>query len=413
LAEPLARLDALVDWEKRDRDAGMRVTLAPETDLLARLGDPGAGRPLVHLAGTKGKGSTLAWLEAALLATGVRTALFTSPHVESVTERLRLDGRDVDPERLARGLTEALEARAAAQAEGTAGGDASWFDVMIAGSARAALEADLWLVEVGLGGRLDSTNAFDSTVAGLASVELEHTAVLGDTREAIAVEKAGIARAGRAFVIGLEPDDPAGRTAAAVAEGVGARVRFCPPATGGTDARNRALARALLEELERAGVASGAVAALDGLPHVPRLPGRLERWRTPTGIEVVLDGAHVPQSLELLLAPDGPLCAGPLHAVFSCARDKRRGAMLKVLGPRVETLFCTSLSRTGSVPADTLTEDARALGLVATCEPNPARALERALRLATDGGGTVLVTGSLHLIGPARVHLRSCGAVPC
>lgn len=413
MAAPLARLDALVDWERRDRDAGMRVTLAPAADLLARLGAPQQGRPLVHLAGTKGKGSTLAWLEAALLATGVRTALFSSPHVESVTERLRLDGRDVDAEVLARGLTEALDAHEAARTANTPAASASWFDLMIAGSARAALEADLWLVEVGLGGRLDSTNAFDSTVAGLTSVELEHTAVLGATREAIAAEKAGIARPQKAFVVGLDPTDPAGRSAARVADGLGARVRWCPPASGATDARNRGLARALLEELALVGVAPGAVAALDGLDEVPRLPGRLERWRTPAGVLVVLDGAHVPESLELLLGADGPLGSGPLHAVFSCARDKRREAMLKVLGPRVETLLCTSLSRAGSVPGDTLTADARLLGFSADCEADPGRALERALRFADDGGGTVLVTGSLHLIGPARVHLRSCGAVPC
>jgi len=405
LHSALARLDALVDWERRDRSAGMRVDVEPARDLLARLGDPQRGRPLVHVAGTKGKGSTLVWCEAALRVLGRRTALFTSPHVETVTERLRIDGEPIDGAAFACGLEAALVSRDDAIREGTAAEDASWFDLVIAGSAAAAHAsgAEVWLVEVGLGGRLDSTNAFDSTVAGVTSIELEHTAVLGDSRPAIAREKAGIARAGRALVVGLEPDDPAGRAIAEVAREVGAQVRWSPPRGADLDGRNRAVARALLGELEAALGSSGAVAALDALAQAPRLPGRLEWWRTPAGTRVLLDGAHVPESLALVLAElERALApAEPVVAVFSCARDKRRNELLKVLGQGAETVIGTTLPRHG------------AGGLDEADAPAPATALARALDRAAESGGAVLVTGSLHLIGPARAHLVSIGAAPC
>lgn len=402
MAAVLERLEALVDWERRDRSAGMRVDVAPARDLLRRLDDPQGGLPLVHVAGTKGKGSTLAWCEAALRASGRRTALFTSPHVERVTERLRIDGEPIDAAVFARGLAAALAARDAAVSEGTPASGASWFDLVIAGSATAAASAgvDVWLVEVGLGGRLDSTNAFDSTVGAVTSIELEHTAVLGDTREAIAREKAGIARAGKPLVLGLDPADPAGRAALDEARARSARVSWSPPRDADIDGRNRAVARALLTELEAVCGPWGSVAALDAIEGTPHLPGRLEWWRTADGTTLLLDGAHVPESLELVLAAlDARLgCTTPVVAVFSCARDKREGELLKVLGRRADPVIGTTLSRPGASRPD---------------EPDPATALRRALELAADRGGAVLVTGSLHLIGPARAHLRSIGAAPC
>ena len=152
----MARLDALTDWERRPRNR-MRVGLEPARDLAARLGDPQTAFRAVHVAGTKGKGSVSALIEAALAGAGFAVGRYGSPHVERVTERVSLMGRDVDPETLASGLTEALDAYEAARREGTAAADATWFDLLTLAAFvifRAAGVA--WaVVEVGLGGRLE------------------------------------------------------------------------------------------------------------------------------------------------------------------------------------------------------------------------------------------------------------------
>ncbi|MEZ5979149.1 MAG: bifunctional folylpolyglutamate synthase/dihydrofolate synthase [Planctomycetota bacterium] len=390
----------------------MRVSTAPARDLLRRLGDPQRGRPVVLVAGTKGKGSTLAQVEAALLRAGLHTALFTSPHVEHVTERVRLDGEPVAPARFAPAIDAALDAREAARRDGTEAAAATWFDVVIGASAVAASDPaiDVWLVEVGLGGRLDSTNALDPWVCGVTSIELEHTAVLGDTREAIAAEKAGVARSGRVLVHGLGADDPAGRRVEEVARAAGAIVRGVG-AGGGIDQRNGRLARALLDALGEAFDAVGrsgsrpSGALLDGL-EPPRLPGRLELFPGPP--PVVLDGAHVPEALALVLGElaGRPGLRGAPDVVFSCARDKRADELLKVLAGRAETLISSSLPEGRSETAGELAERARRVGLAAEPEDDPVRALEAAMRRARARGGWVLVTGSLHLLGPPRAHLR-------
>jgi len=425
----LARLDALVDWERRDRTAGMRVTMAPMRDLLVRLGAPQRGRPLIHVAGTKGKGSTLAFCEAALEAQGLSTALFTSPHVESVCERLRVRTEPVAAGLFAAAFERTLDARAQAQRDGTPGGDSTWFDVVTAASAVAADASgvDVWLVEVGLGGRLDSTNALESHASGVVSIELEHMAVLGDTRPAIAAEKAGIARAGRTLVVGLESDDPAAVRIAAIAADRGARVVHCPP-RGDVDARNRRFAAHLLRELAQAvptaatgvdwprvqeAAARAAAALASGAVPTPRLPGRFERWRTRDGVEVLLDGAHVPESVELLLAQAAAHgLGGPFEVAFTCGRDKRVDLLLGALRGHAASLVCTELPAGRSPSAAELAQRAAGLGLLARAEPDPLAALAAVLAQARASGRAVLATGSLHLLGPLRRSLREAGAVP-
>jgi len=423
----LPRLDALVDWERRDRTAAMRVSMAPMRDLLQRLGEPQRRRPLVHVTGTKGKGSTLAFVEAGLAAEGVSTALFTSPHVESVTERLRIAREPIAAAPFAAAIEHTLAARAAAAKAGTPGGDSTWFDVVTAASAAAAdaSGADVWLVEVGLGGRLDSTNAFESHASGIVSIELEHTAVLGDTRPAIAVEKAGIARAGRALVVGLEPHDPAAVAIAEVASARGARLVWCPP-HGDIDARNRRLAARLLHELSEAtptdaahvdwprvqsAAARAAAAVASGRLPTPRLPGRFETWLVPGGPTVVLDGAHVPESLALVLvqlASHGR--RPPFEVVFSCRPDKRSGAMFEALRPDTAGLVVTAIDTEHAAHLPELEASARRCGHDVRVERDPVAALESALAAARASGRTVLVTGSLHLLGPVRRRLRAGGA---
>src|SRR5689334_6392498 len=216
LAQALARLDALVDWEKRDRHAAMRQSLEPIAGLLARLGDPQRAFRAVHVTGTKGKGTTAALVEAGLRRAGIATGLYTSPHVERVNERVRVRGAEVADDVRAAARERTLDARAGAP-QGSAPSESTWFDVLTAAAFLVFADARVeWaVVEVGLGGRLDSTNVVDGEVCVITNIDLEHTNVLGPTRRDIAREKAGILKPGATLVTGVRAgegpgeDDPA------------------------------------------------------------------------------------------------------------------------------------------------------------------------------------------------------------
>ena len=229
LVEAMARLDALTDWERRPRRT-MRVGLAPMLDLAARLGDPHRAFRSIHVAGTKGKGSVSALIEAALARAGLAVGRYGSPHVERVNERVSVGGRDVDDRTLARGLARALDAYEAARRERTAAAEATWFDLLTAAAFVIFREAGVeWaVVEVGLGGRLDSTNVVAGEIAVVTNIGLEHTEILGGTRGAIAGEKVGILKPGAVLVTTLDRDDEAGRVVQARADELGCSVVRAP-----------------------------------------------------------------------------------------------------------------------------------------------------------------------------------------
>ena len=156
LVRAMARLDALTNWENRPRSA-MRVGLEPMLDLAARLGDPQKSFRSIHVAGTKGKGSVSALIEAALARAGLRVGRYASPHVERLTERVSLEGREIDEASLARALDKALDAYEAARKGGTPATHATWFDLLTAAAFIIFAETGReWaVVEVGLGGRLE------------------------------------------------------------------------------------------------------------------------------------------------------------------------------------------------------------------------------------------------------------------
>ena len=180
LTQALARLDALTDWERRPRST-MRVGLEPMQDLAARLGDPQKSFRAIHVAGTKGKGSVSALIEAALAHAGLRVGRYASPHVERINERVSVHGHDVDEPTLARALDRALDAYEAARKASTAAVNATWFDLLTAAAfiIFAETQREWAVVEVGLGGRLDSTNIVDGEIAIVTNIALEHTEILG------------------------------------------------------------------------------------------------------------------------------------------------------------------------------------------------------------------------------------------
>lgn len=423
LAGVLARMDGIVDWERRDRRAGMVRSLEPVRDLLARLGDPHGALRAVHVTGSKGKGSVCALVGAGLAAAGLRVGVYASPHVERVTERVRIDGEEVAPGDLARALGQAWEAREAGLAAGSPGGEATWFDLMTAAALLLfrARGVEWAVVEVGLGGRLDSTNVVTGEVAVVTAVELEHTAVLGHTRAAIAAEKAAILKPGKVLVTGVPPpgaapdarDDPASVLLEA-ARRVGGRVRFVEAFAGPLAGRNRALAAAVLDELGALGHGGVSGRPLSGELLTPAvlaaaaLPARGERFEVQ-GVPVVLDAAHVPQSVAALLADLGldPALAGRPIAILALGKDKQVEGVLKALRGSVDRLLCTSSSAGPLLGAGELAARARALGLAAEAQDDPRRALALALEEARAVGSWVLVLGSFYTAGALRPLLRS------
>jgi len=411
LSQALARLDALVNWERRDRDAGMRTSLEPITGLLARLGDPQRSFRAVHVTGTKGKGTTAALIEAGMRRAGIATGLYTSPHVERVNERIRVRGVELGDDALAAALETVLGARAGA-AQGSPAAESTWFDVLTATALLAFAEARAeWaVVEVGLGGRLDSTNVVHGEVCVITNIDLEHQNVLGPTRRDIAREKAGILEQGCTLVTGVRAgeappeDDPVTvieRAAAAL------DVRILRPMVPEPEAsaleRNTALARLVLDELGRRGVRNVSASLLDSSTiDAARLPGRAERrrvGRTP----VVLDAAHVASSVALLLrelSREREISSRPV-VILALGRDKDAPAILKTLEGRVDRVLCTTVANGPLRDAETLAQTARTQGLVAETAADPGRALARALDLTGDGGW-VLVLGSFYLAGAVR-----------
>ncbi len=428
LGAALERLDALVDWERRDRDASMRRGIDPSADLLERLGSPHRRFRSVHVAGTKGKGTTSALVAAALLRAGIRTGLYTSPHVDRIHERIRVEGGEVDDETLATALERALDARERAIADGGPGAQSTWFDVLTAAAFAVFAERGLsWaVVECGLGGRLDSTNVLAADVCVVTNVDLEHTAVLGSTRVAIAREKGGILKRGATLVTGVLPDPAFGADDPAPVLDAIARELRCPvlrpaslaPTMLGRDVDLAALA---LDELGARGVKGAdprGVKAVDGWPvgrallddatiAAARLPGRLEKHRVGR-IPLVIDGAHVASSVRMVLdelARDPELRGTPV-VVLALGRDKNAREILKVLAGGTDRVLCTTVSSGPLLAAHTLAAEASLAGLGAETAADPRDACARALESAADGRW-VLVLGSFYLAGAVRAFLRA------
>lgn len=409
LASALARLDALVDWERRDRDASMRRSIDPVRDLLARMGAPHERWRSVHVAGTKGKGTTSALVAEGLERAGHRVGLYTSPHVVRVQERIRIDGCDVGDAELAVGLERALDAREAARAQGSAGEGATWFDVLTAAAfAIFAEERVEWaVVECGLGGRLDSTNVVRGEVCVVTNVDLEHTAVLGSTRAAIASEKGGILKPGSTLVTSLAAEDEAGRVLHDIATRLGCKILRPARDAATMLERDVDLARLCLDELCRRGVpgASSAVLDMDAIERA-RLPGRMERFDVD-GIPVVIDAAHVASSVEMVL--DELSCASDLRGlptvVLALGREKDAHSILKKLVGRTDRLLCTTAASGPLRTAEELAVEARRTGLAAEAVAEPTDAFARALSGAR--GRWVLILGSFYLAGALRLQIAT------
>lgn len=435
-AQAIDYLMSLTDMERGyQASANPTMSLGSVRALLGRLDNPHLGRKTVHVTGSKGKGSTSAMIASILWRAGQRTALFTSPHLHSFTERIAIDGDAISPEELATGL-DAI--RPAVEAErASADGTVSTFGVLTAlffWLTRAQAPHVEWqVVEVGLGGTWDATNVFETPdVCVITPISLEHTAILGDTTEAIARDKAGIIKAGATCVLAPQKD-------AAVVEVVRSRCRevgaelvdvgalyssevrekypfgqsfalhgpngtleMRTPMLGAYQLDNAATAVAAAEAIVRRGHEIPSQAIVDGIAHT-RVPGRLEVMSQKPLI--VADGAHNPESAEALaLALKDYFEWKRCFLVVGATRDKDvRGMGLK-LARFAELIVCCRFANPRAMDPYQMIQEIGFLGPAAVAEETVADGIETALSHANPDD-LVCVTGSLYVVAEARAHV--------
>ncbi len=424
--------------------------LARMHELLERIGNPQRDMPIVHVAGTKGKGSVTAMIGAVLSAAGYRTGLFTSPHLDRLEERMAVDGEPCSAAELVelvdalRPAIEAIDRQADAASGSDELGGATFFEITTAMAllhfARHKVKAAV--LEVGLGGRLDSTNVCTPRVAIITSISVDHTRQLGNTLELIAREKAGIIKPGVPVVSGVVQDEPR-RAIRQVCREQGCRLielgvdfdfQYHPPrhlesgsATGSLDFRygdagkfvdvalaplgrhqatNAAVALAAIVELADAGFTIPQEAIRSGLSGV-KSPARVELVaRRPA---IVLDGAHNEASIGALLTTlDESFSVGRRLLVFAATQDKDLRAMLsQVVGRFDKVVFTRYVENPRAVPPEQLAALAAELGdFPSQVVENPADAW-KCIREQTTPDDLICVTGSLFIAAEMRKLILS------
>lgn len=407
------------------------------------LGDPQRGYPVIHLTGTNGKTSTSRMIDTLLRALELRTGRFTSPHVQRMTERISVDGEPLTDEEFVRAFNDV--APYTHLVDDTQEHPLSFFETVVgmAYAAFADAPVDVAVVEVGMGGSWDATNVADAAVAVVLPVAVDHAAYLGDTPADIAVEKAGIIKAGSVAVLAEQAPDVAEillERAAEVGASVvrqgtdfgvvsrvpavggqvvsvqGLRARYDEvflPLYGAHQAQNAALALAAVEAFLGSGAQGRALD--DDLVRAAfaevTSPGRLEIVRrSPT---IVLDAAHNPHGAEATAAAlEDSFTFAPLIGVIGVMADKDHDGLLAAFEPHLAHVVCTQNSTDRALPAERLAAAAREIFGPdrVSIAPRLADAVDQAAALAEAGealgsslgSGAVLVTGSVVTVGEAR-----------
>jgi dihydrofolate synthase / folylpolyglutamate synthase len=408
---------------------GIRWGLDRTRRLLAAVGDPHLSYRVIHVGGTNGKGSVAAHMESVLRRAGERVALYSSPHLCTFRERVRIDGRAIEEEALMRAARQLWPVIGAEQP--------SFFEATtaIAFLAMAEAGAQTAVVEVGLGGRLDATNVVEPDVVVLTNVSLDHVQLLGPTVQHVAREKAGIIKAGVPVVTGeaaaavlpvfraaaaavgaplqvLEADHVAAvsmsldGTAFTMQSTAWGELRLRTPLLGAHQAANAGLAVTALGELGPGRPAADAVREGIGLT---RWSGRVQVERV-AGVTWVFDVAHNVAGVEALVhALDSLPLPRPITAVIGVLGDKDWTNMLRPLYAAAGRVILTTAP---SAPQERLWDPAAVLAAVpcghARIVADFADALRQAQAAAAADPGTVLVTGSFHTVGDALAAFGLC-----
>jgi len=387
------------------RPHAIRLGLERVARALDDLGRPDRALRVLHVAGTNGKGSTCAMADAALRAAGHRVGLYTSPHLERFSERIRVDGREISDDELARRV-EAVR-RACPWHERSEEDRLTYFEfaTLLAILHFAEEGVSAAVLEVGLGGRFDATTAVTPLACAISRIGLDHVEILGPTLAHVAREKAGILKPGvPAVTVEAQPPDALAvlREEAAAR---GAPLALAPPWDGPRGLRgphqreNAGLAAAALRLLDAAGVAVPGSAIQAGIAGA-RWPGRLEEVGG-----VLLDGAHNPDGAAALAAALAELHPGrPVELVFGVLADKDLPGMLAALAPAVRAFHLVTPESPRARDAASYAAAVTALGRPAHVHADLAGAIAAARAAAADGALTC-VAGSLYVVGAARALL--------
>ena len=415
-------VQAQLDRLSKLSPAGDRLGLERIREVLDRLGRPQDRLPpVLHIAGTNGKGSTVAFLRAALEASGHKVHAFTSPHLVRFNERIRIAGRLIDDGTLSSLLTEVLDAGA--------GIEPSFFEVATAVAllAFARTPADACILEVGLGGRLDATNVIEHPlICGIANLALDHQQFLGNGLPDIAGEKAAIAKRGVPLVTQLYPAPVASRIGEIARErggswlprgGVwdstasGGKLHYhdergaldlpLPRLPGRHQAMNAALAVAILRHQDVLSVPASALTAAMGWADWPARLQRLARGPLTSDREVWLDGGHNPSAARQIAAfakhqfADGK----PLHMIFASLTTKDPAGMLEPFKELAAQIHAVPIPGHSCFSPDDLAEIAVEVGMPVETHEDFKKALA-----AIPPDARVLIFGSLYLAGEVLVE---------
>ena len=417
-----------------------KFDLANITTLCERLGQPQREFQSVHVAGTNGKGSTAAMLDSILRAAGLRTGLYTSPHLERINERIRLDGREISDADFAGTFTRLHKVIEELLAAGKLAAHPTFFECVTALAFEFfAREGSQFAVcEVGMGGRLDATNILVSEVAVITQIDFDHENYLGHSIQEIAAEKAGIIKPGArvvsaaehliarvavrrrvaeqsAFLVEIENEfyienittHEGCFTFTAVSNSSGASILLNVPLPGRFQVRNALTALASARMLAERGAPIDDDAIARGIASTV-WPGRLEHIAGKP--EIYFDGAHNPSGArEIVVFWETHLPGRNIYLIYGALRDKAVDEIAGLLFPHAAAVILTSPAQSRAISASVLAEmtahHARQLEVI----PDPNVAFERALELASPDD-VIFVTGSLYLVGDLRRYWMSRAA---
>lgn len=411
----------------------MKLGLESISILAAKFGNPQNKYPAVHIAGTNGKGSTSAMVEAVLRVAGYRTALYTSPNLVSITERYQVDGREIDQDGFARLATKVRLASEQLVADGLLESPPTFFEqvTMIAYLHFTECQIDVAVLEVGMGGRLDATNICQPIVTAITPVGFDHQKYLGDTLSAIAGEKAGIIKANVPVIVAPQTEE-AMQVISAKAEELNAplisvadasftaqpdgefgqyRLRYCDydvllSLRGRHQAVNAMTAIEIVEQLKAAGWKIDKAAVEEGLSKTV-WPGRLQLIKLPDlPVKLLIDGAHNIDGVRVLKSFLAEHCqAIPLTLIFGSLNDKAVVGMAELIFPIAQTVILTKADNARSAEPAEIAEQAKQIRQDAICTGNLAEAMGEAARL-TPVNGLIVVCGSLYLAGELLDYIR-------
>lgn len=400
-------------------------------ELLSRLGNPQEGIKIIHVAGTNGKGSVCAYLNAMLLAGGKKTGLFTSPHLVRINERFQINGEDVSDEQFLNAFLKVEKAAKEYEAEGE--DHPSYFETLFLMGMLIFKEAgvEYLVMETGLGGRLDATNVVEKPLACIiTSISRDHTEYLGDTLEAIAGEKAGIIKAGVPVIYDASQPGPASVIAAKAKEmgspawpmepsfyemktqsREGITFTFAYP---GGEKAELAIPYVAKYQMMNASLAFYMMHILQDVHDIPKnvLAEGLSKIKWPCRMEmaapgVIIDGAHNEDGIAQFVSTAGYFAKeNEITILFTAVADKHYHEMIGEIceGIHPSHVVATQIDGSRVVPAEVLAEDFRKAGCTDVCaEPEIGAAYEKAL--GKKGSGMLFCVGSLYLAGELKAYL--------